>query len=142
MGRGAVGSSSVVQKEGWENVSDYFGDEDIVAFVAYALPGVEWRKQVYAAVLCGVPVVAWRWTGRPGDPEAHFLSVLRGEEEETRREHERNVLEEGMKNLARSLHRSRVGSSSRQSYDLSVIYHDHHRELPEQGYTLSGGNIR
>lgn len=149
VGRGRVGSSSVVREQGWENVSDYLGNEDIVAFVAYALPGVEWREQVYAAVVGGVPVVAWRWTGRNGDPEAHFLSVLRGEEGTTRKEQEMKVREEGIKNLTRNLYRSRVDRGtaeqrdrSGQSYDLSVIYHDYQQEPQAQGQTLSGGNIR
>ena len=91
-GRGRVGSSSTVLEEGWENVANYLGNEAIVAFVAYALPGVD-RAEAYAAVICGVPVVAWRWTGKNGNPEAHFLSILRGEEEMASGKQEMNGLE-------------------------------------------------
>lgn len=148
-GRGRVGSSSTVLEEGWENVANYLGNEAIVAFVAYALPGVDWQRQVYAAVICGVPVVAWRWTGKNGNPEAHFLSILRGEEEMASGKQEMNGLERGIKNLTKNLYLSRINrgtaemrNRSRQSYDLSVIYHDYQPKPREQRQVLSGGNIR
>jgi len=148
-GKGRVGTSSEVLEEGWENAADYLGNEAIAAFVAYALPGVEWRRQVYAAVVCGVPVVAWRRSEQNGDPKAHFWSILRGEEDSLTEDREMNALEEGIKSLTRNLYLSRVDRStperklrSRQSYDLSVIYHDYQRQPREQGQRLSGGNIR
>ena len=60
-----------------------------------------------------------------------------------------NGLERGIKNLTKNLYLSRINrgtaemrNRSRQSYDLSVIYHDYQPKPREQRQVLSGGNIR
>lgn len=138
---GLVRRSSVSEMPSGVRTADYLSDERIVAFHVCGPYETRWEKQVYTAVYCGVPVVAWC-----GDREGHacrssFSGLLGGAEGKAD--------EAEVRSFPKNLHLARVRNSTpeeqrlaRESYDMSVIYHDRQQVFPEYPDILSTGNIR
>ncbi|MEY9213843.1 hypothetical protein NI17_022680 [Thermobifida halotolerans] len=123
------------------SMTEYLGDERIVAFIACERPDADWKSQVHTAVYCGVPVVAWQRTENGRDLRPRFRELLTCEGE--------RVYRAGIKNLPKNLYVSRSRNStpeeresSGESYALSVIHHDCQQIFLGQGDMLSTGNIQ
>lgn len=138
--RGLVKRSSESEMPPGLSTSDYLSDERIVAFHICGTSETKWENQVYTAVYCGVPVVAWCDSRGGHTCRTSFSGLLGGAEGE--------VYEAEVRSLPENLHLARVRNSTpeeqksaQESYGMSVIYHDRQQVFPDHPDILSTGNI-